>query len=407
MKKVVVVGAGFSGLVTAYYLGRQGYAVDIYEASNHVGGLLSSELTPYGLVESAANSMMSSPEVEALFSDLGLKIMRPRTEFKRKRFIFRHGLRRWPLSWVESLGLFFRVVPKMLFAKQSLKPLPQESVWQWGRRHFGPAATKFLITPALQGIYAGDVQKLSADLIFGGMFTKDQRTRYKGSIAPEQGMGELIQALKDKIQDQGAKLHLNSTYVIASLEIPHVVCVSAAASSQVVRTISPELSRQLAKIEILPLISATLFLENPVKKIRGFGCLIPEGFRIQSLGVLSNTFIFDRRGPGYSETWILGGAKSPALLLKSDQELIHLLQNDRGKLLGEEGKVTGFRIHRWPKALPHFTVEHNNLIRALVLPKNLYLNGNYLDVIGLSKILVRSQQLVQNLGEELQKENHE
>jgi oxygen-dependent protoporphyrinogen oxidase len=400
MKRVVVVGGGFTGLVTAYYLGRAGYQVDLYEASGHVGGLLSSERTPFGLVESAANGMIASDSVEELFRDLGVPILHPRGEYKKKRFIFRKGLRRWPLSFFETLGLAFRFLPKFLWAKSRLKPGPQESVWQWGSLHLGEAATRYLLAPALQGIYAGDITRMSAAAILGPMFSGKKRTRYRGTIAPVEGMGQLIQNLKTKVEAQGARIHLNTPYLCQDLSVPHIVCVSAAASSKVVAPVAPELAGTLAKIETLSLISATVFLENPRRKIEGFGCLVPDGFRIQSLGILSNTYIFDNRGPGYSETWILGGARSPELCQKSDQELLTLIQTDRGKLLGEEGKVSAFRIHRWPRALPHFTVEHNTSMEKLQLPRNLYLNGNYLGVIGLSKIVERTENLVKKLKEE-------
>ncbi|RYZ84294.1 MAG: hypothetical protein EOP06_18310 [Proteobacteria bacterium] len=58
------------------------------------------------------------------------------------------------------------------------------------------------------------------------------------------------------------------------------------------------------------------------------------------------------------------------------------------------------KIYRWPKALPHYTVEHHALISQIVLPRNLFLNGNYIDVIGLSKILERTYNLVRKFKEQ-------
>ena len=399
MKKAIVVGAGFTGLVTAYYLGRKGFQVEVHEASNHVGGLISSERTPFGLVESAANGMIASDLVEELFRDLNLPLMRPLIKYRKKRFIFRDGPKRWPLTFSETLRFLFKFLPKMIFAKGSLKPRADESVAAWGRKNLGLPAVRYLLGPALKGIYAGDLERMSADSIFGRMFSSAPKAKYGGTVAPSNGMGELIQSLKNKIESQGAVVHYNSCYSVASLEVPTFVCVSAAAAAKVTGKVAPQLSAQLARIETLSLISATVFLESPAQKIQGFGCLIPEGSHIESLGVLSNTYIFDNRGPGYSETYIMGGARSPSLSAKSDQELLEIIQRDRAKLLGDSGKVIGFKIFRWPNALPHFTVEHNTLIRQLELPKNLFLNGNYLDVIGLSKILARTNDLVAQIKE--------
>ncbi|MBC7370866.1 MAG: FAD-dependent oxidoreductase, partial [Bdellovibrionaceae bacterium] len=324
----------------------------------------------------------------------------PIAEYKKKRFIFREGLKRWPLTISETLAMIFRFLPKLLFAKAQLKPRTDESIGVWGRKNLGGPAVRYLLAPALQGIYAGNIERMSADSIFGKMFSNSKKTKYKGTVAPENGMGELIQALRLKIESQGTRIHLNSDYVVTDLEIPHFVCVSAKASAKVVAPVAKELALQLSKIETLSLVSVTLFLETPSRPIQGFGCLVPEGNNVESLGILSNTYIFNNRGPGYSETWILGGARSPNLIAKSDHELIQQIQQDRQKLFGEAGKIVGFKIFRWPNALPHFTLEHNTLIRQLNPPKNLYLNGNYLDVIGLSKILARTEDMVAQVKEQ-------
>src|SRR5690242_342274 len=38
-KHVAVIGAGYTGLVTAYRLSQQGYAVEVFEAGKYPGGL--------------------------------------------------------------------------------------------------------------------------------------------------------------------------------------------------------------------------------------------------------------------------------------------------------------------------------------------------------------------------------
>ena len=45
-KKVVVVGAGWAGLGSAYHLARQGYAVTLLEAGAYPGGLVAGWQTP-------------------------------------------------------------------------------------------------------------------------------------------------------------------------------------------------------------------------------------------------------------------------------------------------------------------------------------------------------------------------
>ena len=43
MKKIAVVGAGFSGAVIGYQLAHAGYKVDVFEARDHIGGNCYSE----------------------------------------------------------------------------------------------------------------------------------------------------------------------------------------------------------------------------------------------------------------------------------------------------------------------------------------------------------------------------
>jgi len=47
--KIAVIGSGPAGLSCAYYLGRKGYAVEVYEAMNDPGGMLRYGIPPYRL----------------------------------------------------------------------------------------------------------------------------------------------------------------------------------------------------------------------------------------------------------------------------------------------------------------------------------------------------------------------
>jgi len=394
MKKIIVVGGGFTGLVTAYYLGRAGFRVELHEANDRLGGLISTEKTPNGLAESAANGLMLTEDVQNLFSDLGLEYLPMRRKFKRKRFIFRNGLRRWPLGFLETLGFLVKGPFKMIFCKKALTPHVRESIWQWGCRCIGEAATRYFLVPALQGIYAGDARRLSAELIFGPMINaKKNGRKYRGTVAPREGMGQLITALQQALSRQGAEIFLNSRYNLSNANIPHVICTSAHQASQLIADFSKETSQLLQKIETLPVLSVTVFYKVAHKQVRGFGCLFAEDQNFKALGVLSNSYIFENRG-GYSETWIFGGVRSAEMLRTSDAEIIATVQQERHQMLGESGEIIDSRIHRWPEALPHYTLALKEILDQLKPPKNIYLQGNYRGGIGLSKILSRTHELV-------------
>ena len=75
MKPITVVGGGFSGMATAYYLARRGVPVTLIEKQQRLGGVLGTLNTAHGPVELAASGIRSSARVESLFADLGLPLV--------------------------------------------------------------------------------------------------------------------------------------------------------------------------------------------------------------------------------------------------------------------------------------------------------------------------------------------
>jgi len=68
-KTITVMGAGFSGLTTAYFLLKRGFKVRILEKSNRAGGLIETVQTEHGMFEKAANGILSSAKLEAIASE--------------------------------------------------------------------------------------------------------------------------------------------------------------------------------------------------------------------------------------------------------------------------------------------------------------------------------------------------
>src|ERR1044072_9517328 len=162
MRPINVVGAGFSGLVTAYFLTKAGHAVRIFEKSDRAGGLIGTIRTEHGLVETAANGLLNSARLETMCADINVSLMPTRRD-GRRRFIYRGKPRQLPLHAAEIARAGFGLAKNVT----ALKPRSFESIATWGERVLGKGATDYLLTPALGGIYAGDPQQLSASLIFG------------------------------------------------------------------------------------------------------------------------------------------------------------------------------------------------------------------------------------------------
>ena len=130
-----VVGAGFSGLTTAYFLTKQDFKVRIFEKTNRAGGLIRTIRTEHGLVETAANGLLASARVEAMCADIGVPLLTTKPE-GRKRFIYRGRPKQVPLTIGEILSLSGRVIA----SATRLRPRPFETIAAWSRRVLGHGA---------------------------------------------------------------------------------------------------------------------------------------------------------------------------------------------------------------------------------------------------------------------------
>src|ERR1051326_9121293 len=140
MQTITVVGAGFSGLTTAYYLTKKGFRVRVVEQSNRAGGLIHTIRTEHGLVETAANGLLASARVESMCADIGVPLITTRRE-GRRRFIYRNRPKQLPLT----IGDMLTVSARVALNGTRLSPRPFESIADWGRRVLGDGATDYLL----------------------------------------------------------------------------------------------------------------------------------------------------------------------------------------------------------------------------------------------------------------------
>lgn len=398
-KPITVVGAGFSGLTTAYLLTKAGREIRIVEKTAREGGLIRTTRTEHGLVETAANGMLNSARLEAMSADIGVPLLATRPD-GRKRFIYRGRPRQLPLSLAEAL----RIPVGLIANAANLRPQPCETIAVWGARVLGQGATEFLLSPALGGIYAGDPSRLSASLIFGRANLPDhlktyrpQKARVRGTVAPPNGMQQLIDGLVEYLRDKRVPINF-SEVLSANGSDPTVVCLSASTAAEYLADASPDLAQELARVEMLSLLTATCFFDKDAGSLKGFGCLFPQGQGFRARGVLFNDCIFDGRGPAHSETWIFGGALDRDVVDLNDEEITRTILADRARFYRQQDSPLAVHIKRWPNTLPHYSVDlERTLVKLRQPPPNIALVGNYLGRIGLAKIFERAAYVVDNI----------
>lgn len=407
MQRITIIGGGIAGLSAAYFLSQRiaPERIVLHEAGERLGGLLNTVQTPWGLAEEAARAVINHPDWEALSDGVGAPLL-PADRLSRRRYIYRGRPRMMPLTPAELLRTGIGGVLPFLVNRRALKPKPGETVAAWGRRHLGRGAADYLLAPALAGIYAGEIERLSAALILGKFFEpgpKPAKTRIKErTVTPRHGFSDLIEKLGASLRDRGVTIHLNSKPALtpADLDHPVIVATSVRQAAEVLRPVAPAAAETLGATEMLSLTVVCAWFDPAPGDLNGFGCLFAPDQGFKALGVIFNDMLFPRGESHRSETWILGGERSPESVQMSDQDLIALIARERARLRGVETPTApvGYHIKRWPEALPYYTPELERAIAGLSLPDTVHLTGNYLGGIGLSKIVEHSKAVADRIA---------
>jgi oxygen-dependent protoporphyrinogen oxidase len=392
MTRAHVVGAGLSGLTTAWHLADAGCDVTVFESASAPGGLIHTNRSTHGLVETAANAFVWSDVVGAWFARLGLTPVFAREESKR-RYIFRDGRpRRWPLTIGESAVLAARL--GLAGVTRGMPARDLETMAQWGDRVIGAGAREWLLEPAMQGIYATPASELSARAIFSG-----RRRGPRRMAAPSGGMGEFVVRLYEQLVQKGVRFEFDRAVENLDPAVPTAICTGAGPAARLLRPHAPELASRLSAVRIAPLTTVTAFFTPHQTDTRGFGVLFPAATGVQALGVLFNADIFGGRGDLRSETWIVGD-RGRAMTAWRDEPLLDALANDREALTGRRDQPVATHISRWPQAIPVYDTAVIDVKNSLEkLPPWLSLAGNYLGQIGVAALLDLGQAAARRLTE--------
>lgn len=406
-RKVHIIGGGYSGLTLAYYLINAGFAVEIFEKSDRLGGLLGTHYGDLGFVEQAANAFLANRELEKISKDIGVPLFE-KSKVARRRYIFTGGRpRRWPVGFVASLRIFAFIF-KYLFVKNMVKPRSHETLSEWGCRHLGKEVTEKLLGTAMQGIYVDRPENLSASLTLASLFSreKSQMGRLRGSVSPAKGMQEWIDGLGRYLLTRGCVINLNTEKSLGDASVPTVVATDLKAAQKLLQA-TPHF-KAIGKAASADISSVSILLaEGTARPAPGFGCLFPPDEGFNSLGVLFNNDIFSDRTKGcVSETWIFASTYKVNSPAEAKNYFVSKVLADRQRLVGQGAQVLSAQIFQWPQAIPVYSVELEKILIELKGEQgNIFLMGNYLGQLGLSKIIYRAKELAQTITEKGQWQN--
>lgn len=374
-REVTIVGAGIAGMLAAYYLDSRGYRVTLVEEREHAGGLIQTRQTDFGIAESAAHSLIATPPVQQLCSELGVELIEPRKESRAKYILRDRQLRRFPLSITEAAG----ALRLAAFTRASGNGNSQ-SLDAWARRHLGEPALDYLLTPLVRGIYGVQPAELGVAAAFpafhvppgktllgtmlgkqrNGSKSKDKKPR----LAPRFGMGDLVTRLENDLDRRLGQRFSKGERVHAIPEGPNVILATPAyAAASLLEPLSPNLSEQLRSVRYTPIVSVTVFVDRQSfgKPIAGTGVLMPAREQRASLGILFNSSSFANRvtdeARWSSFTVMMGGTSQPQWSTATDRQIEDEIRNELSEVLGLRREPVAMVIHRWPRALPQYSVD--------------------------------------------------
>lgn len=179
---IAILGAGITGLTTAYLLHRDGLQVRVLEKDTRIGGAIRTECKDGFLVEYGPNSLLdTTPILHDLFRKLNLE---NETEYAsdraKNRYIVRNGrlmpLPSSPLAFIRSN--LFSLSAKLQLLKEPFvrraDPDLDESLAAFVNRRLGDEFLDYAINPFVAGVYAGRPETLSVRSAFPRLHRLEQ-----------------------------------------------------------------------------------------------------------------------------------------------------------------------------------------------------------------------------------------
>lgn len=399
--RIAIIGGGIAGLAAAYEL-EQARQIDaqveytLFEASDHLGGCLASEIAGGAVLERGPDSFITEkPAAAELCRELGLgSELIPSNDANRKTcIVVRNRLVPLPdgLMFLVPTKLIptlmtplFGLRTKLRMGLELLLPLPpaelpDESVAALIERHFGRETVDRLADPLLSGIYGGDATQLSALTVLPRMVEMERQygSLTRGMLAAHRqmlfrarkaaagngsqpiftalrgGMQQLVDAVSARLDpacvrlstpvvvlgktSNGWRIEING---VAKFYDAVIVATPAWAAGALLGPVDPALGQELNGIPYSSSITINLVYDEA--KLGhlpdGFGFLVPAS---EGRAMLAATFVH-RKFPGRSAPGkavlraFLGGMRNEKLLDESDDALVTMVRRELSEILGED-----------------------------------------------------------------------
>lgn len=458
--RIVVVGAGISGLATAFHLQEAlpAASVSVLENQPRVGGALWTERRDGYQVEHGPNGFLGNQaSTLRLCQSLGLKeeLIEPTTEGQQRFFWHEDrlepvpaGLRGLLASRLVSFGGLLRLVTERFRRGRGLATLPDESVYQFAERRVGKALAEVFADPVTTDLYAGDPKLLSirscfprvakAELLHGSVtgglkrLHKQEQDRARQAGGPEpharpvllsfpQGMGRLVDTLQARLKtppraETGVKQVSRGGDPDDSWEVltdrgerlaadAVVLACPAMRQAGMLADLDGDLAEALLSIPYSSVVVVALGYrrEHVPGIVESYGVVVPQRHRRDVLGVQFCSSIFRDRAPAGHVLLraVCGGWHRREMACWEDDLLVTVVRRELRNLLGVTRPPEFMTIARWPKGIPQYTLGHAKRVetieRLAAAHPGLFLAGNAFHGVSVNDCTKQSERVAKKV----------
>ncbi|HXJ67170.1 MAG TPA: protoporphyrinogen oxidase [Actinomycetota bacterium] len=457
MHRLIVVGGGVTGLAgaRAAVLAARGAGIDlevvVLEASDRLGGKLFTEVVDGVTIEWGPDAFLAAKSRgRGLAEELGLGgDLVPVAPGGRRAFVLRGGtLHQFPEGLVMGVPTSTRAARRAVRAgllswggamRAAVEPLlpgrpigdPDEPAATVVRRRLGRDAAVRLVEPILRGVFGvpgSEVGVRTALPRAVGQRSLARALRPPAGAAADSdgspflalrgGFGSLVDTLAGTLPAGSIRTGSSVVSVSASGTDGFEVTRDGAEalSADAVLLTAPAAATASALDPLAPL-AAALFREVRSSPSAVIVLRFPEGSLVRTLD--GSGFLVDpdeglatAACSWYSSKWphLAGGrlvlravVTDPGRLGAGDDELVHRVAGELGRVMGAQAEPDLVRIHRWEQALPVFAPGHQDRMRQAVdaLPERVAVAGAFLGAVGIPDCIESGETAARSLVETL------
>lgn len=392
--KILVLGAGLSGLSAAIHLRDQGAEVVVVDSNEPGGKAKTVEPRPGWVVESGPHSFTHRAEaIFRLAARVGVaEQIVPVGTVAKSRYLVRNGV----LLQASMLGGALTAIEKLAAIQGAFVTVsPEGSVFDVLSRAFGQKFAEGPGGAATVGVWAARPEEvemesgfpaLSSSLRQHGSFWKAMRglpeaKRPAGTYGFVGGMATLVQAAVEAAGgvQQGLPPLVATSNGWEAAEFGHFDAVIVATDATQAAEILPAEAAALAREIRYSSLVVAHWLSSDARLPHGFGYLAPPRESRAVLGTLFASDLHPDRTPsGFrSFTSLLGGTIRPNAMLLDNAAVTDQIQEEHRELTGKPCTIDAIHLVRHSRAVALPGAGHTSRIAAIhaALPRTLAVAG--------------------------------